>query len=108
MFGIHGPQKEDDHLNKFREYRPSLDDSFHKPENVGRKPGHHRRQRNPLPPKLIVDRIEIPQVSTNNEQTRDISFAYPLASRKKEFELHLGNTLSKPISKCQGRCVRQY
>ena len=55
------PQRSDDHLKTIREH-------------VGRKPGDHRRQRNAVPPKIIVDRNETPQVSTNNEQIQKYFF----------------------------------
>ena len=44
-----------DHITKFYEYEPSIDDTFIKPSSSGRKPGFQKRQQNREAPDMIVD-----------------------------------------------------
>ena len=37
--------RKQDHLKKFREYKPNLSDNFEKPKNSGKKPGFNQRKR---------------------------------------------------------------
>ena len=48
--------KKQHHLQKFRSAKPSIEETFHKPANAGRKPGHKDRIRITSPPSIIVDR----------------------------------------------------
>ena len=50
-------ERRERHIKELRKNVPSLDDSFAKPQNAGRKPGYHKRQRNQAPPSMVVDRL---------------------------------------------------
>ena len=124
----HPGQKKDECIHKkFREYIPSISDSFSKPSNSGRKPGQQKRNRKRQEPDIVIDRHEATTseslaaasqaVSSSQSQaavpsgsesqatsTGEIRFKDPRVNPPKEFELHLRNKLSKKISKCQGKC----
>ena len=116
-----------DHVKKFREYIPSISDSFSKPSNSGRKPGQQKRNRKRQEPDIVIDRHEattseslaaasqavgpsqsqaaVPSGSESQATSAgEIRFKDPRVNPPKEFELHLRNKLSKKISKCQGKC----
>ena len=68
------PERRERHLKEFRNYVPSLDDSFSKPQNVGRKPGYHRRQRIQGPPSMVLDRLQtFCQESIDQGQTESVT-----------------------------------
>ena len=78
-----------DHISKFRQYSPTVDDTFAKPFNSGRKPGYQRRQRNVSGPDIIVDRSEQVEYDenpiTSEEKPRDradLSFCDPREREK--------------------------
>lgn len=54
-----------DHVSKFREYVPTMSDSFTKPRNSGKKPSDRQSQRT-IEPDVIIDRL-----STANESIQD-------------------------------------
>ena len=55
-------------MKKFREFRPTIDSTFDKPANAGRKPGYRHRQRHVAPPVLVEDRLESINQQTLEEQ----------------------------------------
>ena len=116
-----------DHVKKFREYVPSISDSFSKPSNSGRKPGQQKRNRKRQESDIVIDRNEattsgrpaavsqaaapsqsqaaVPSGSESQATYEgEIRFRDPRENPLKESELHLRNKLSKKISKCQGKC----
>ena len=77
-------QRKKDHISKFHQYSLTVDDTFAKPSNSGRKPGYQRRQRNVSEPDIIVDRSEQVEYDenpiTSEEKARDsadLSFCDP-------------------------------
>ena len=106
-------QRKKDHISKFHQYSPTVDDTFAKPSNSGRKPGYQRRQRNVSEPNIIVDRSEQVEYDENpitpEENARDsadLSFCDPQEREGKVYELHARSKLPKSGSKCQGKCGR--
>ena len=105
-------QRKKDHISKFHQYSPTVDDTFAKPSNSGRKPGYQRRQRNVSEPDIIVDRSEQVEYDenpiTSEENARgsaNLSFCDPREREGKVYELHVRSKLPKSVSKCQGKCL---
>ena len=51
------PERRERHINDFRAAAPTLEQTFVKPVNAGRTPGHQLRMRQQSEPSIIFDRI---------------------------------------------------
>ena len=93
-----------EHIDKFRNYTPTIDDTFQKPSAAGRKPGYQRRESRNKVIDMVIDRVD--EVLENEDEIPDlnISFSDPRQQKKKEFELHFRSNLPKSIARCQGKC----
>ena len=93
-------QQRKGHVSTFREYSPTISDSYTMPHNVGRKPGFQQRTR-PTEPSVLIDRI------TDDNQIAPIGsyirFADPSEKPPKLFELHLRTNLP-----CSVIAVKKY
>ena len=74
--------RKQDHLKKFREYKPTPTDLFHKPSNAGRKPGNNQRKRKNVPyVDMVIDRTnlqsEIPEVLVVPDDIEVLRFKDP-------------------------------
>ena len=63
-----------EHGQKFRVCKPNDSDNFQKSKNVGRKPNYAKRIRTSPDPDIVMDRLEVSEVSasTNNSSTQPI------------------------------------
>ena len=102
-----------DHVTKFYECEPSIDDMFIKPSSSGRKLGCQKRQQNQEAPGMIVDRFSICDENTDAAESENniastnasfILFVDPCENIPQEYELQQCSLLPKAISKCQGKC----
>ena len=82
----HPGQKKDECIHKkFREYIPSISDSFSKPSNSGRKPGQQKRNRKQQEPDIVIDRDE----ATTSESLAAVGQAAGPSQRRAQFLLVL-------------------
>ena len=65
-----GYSRKKDHVTKFHEYVPSIDDTFTKPSNLGERPGFQKRKQNGEAPDLTVDRFAICATWTDRNTAR--------------------------------------
>ena len=100
-----------DHVKRFCQYTPSLNNAFSKPSNTGKKPRQYQRIRSGYSePEILIERDEINTATDgdggnqpNNPSAEGIRFSDSRTDPPKEFELHLKLKLPKAISKCQGK-----
>lgn len=92
-----------DHIQKFREYKPTTTDSFIKPKNSGRKASFQKRKRNEEPV-IVVDRIEEHSLDVGNDQEEGARFLDPREKQVKQFEIYFRNSLPRSIKRCHGMC----
>ena len=120
-----------DHVKRFRSFVPSLEDTFPKPLDVGRKPGFIPRARSKVKPSLVFDRhasspatapvttsttaiSDTTQSSQSTSQSTPVSsigpplsFRDPRSRKERPFELHrkhLASARANLISTCRGDC----
>lgn len=99
-----------DHVTKFYEHEPSIDDTFIKTSSSGQKPGFQKRQQNREARDMIVDRFSICVENTTDGAESEnkiastspsfISFVDPRENIPTQSELHKRVLLPK----CQGKC----
>ena len=112
-----GQSRKKDHVTKFHEYVPSIDDTFTKPSSLGERPGFQKRKQNGEAPDLIVDRFAIcagdstdaAESGNNIASTKPfVSFGDPLESILQEYKFHKLSLLPKVISKSHGKCRKMW
>lgn len=121
------------HVSSLQMFEPTLNSSFSKPKNCGRKPGQQVRDRKRITPDVISDRLQtttsekvsrsddivtlepsqnLPRaentVSMQNEPTSEkkveIRFLDPRKDPPQIFEIHFRKNLPRMIEKCRGGC----
>ena len=111
-------ERQMDHVKKFREYIPSISDSFSTPSDSGRKPRQQKRNSKRQEPDIVTDTHEattseslaavnqaagpsqrqaaVPSGSESQTTSEgEIHFKDPRVNPPKEFELHLRNKRRK-------------
>ena len=122
-------KKKQDHIKRFRNYKPNLTDAYKKPCNSERKPGAYTKSKRPnTEPDIVVDRLTSESLENSNsgelmvtltrasssEQWKaatntqeELRFQDPREKRPKVFDLCLRQNSSSKISKCQDNCDRK-
>ena len=110
------------HLQKLRDYIPTLTDQFSKPKNSERKPGSNKTDHVSKPIEIVVDRADKDESSivmkiskvpgskgweSTTSQSSQMQINNPDAEVPKSFELHLRKDVPLTVQRCQGNCGKK-
>ena len=87
------------HFERFRRYRPTLDDHFDKPKSSGRKPSDSKRTRKPHF-ESAFDQLD----KEEKESRKSLTFQDPNALEKISHELLFCSIVPRLVNRCQGNC----
>ena len=87
------------HVERFRRYRPTLDDQFDKPKSSGRKPSDRKRTRK-LDFESVFDRLD----KKEKESRKSFTVQDPNAPEKISYELFFRSLVPRLVNRCQGNC----
>ena len=93
------PEARMKHVERFRRYRPTLDDQFDKPKSSGRKPSDRKRTRKP-DFESAFDRLD----KKEKESRKSFTFQDPNALEKILYELFFRSMVLCLVNRCQGNC----
>ena len=99
------PERRRRHVEKFRAYRPGLEDQFTKPKASGRKPNEMKRTRKPNA-EIVIDRISPTQEEIAQKIPKKVELEDPNSLPKAVYELHLRSMVPRKVQRCQGECNR--
>ena len=93
------PEARMKYLERFRRYKPTLDDQFDKPKSSGRKPSDRKRTRKP-DFESAFDRLD----EKEQESWKWFTFQDPNAPEKISYELFFRSMVLRLVNRCQGNC----
>ena len=93
------PEARMKHVERFRRYRPTLDDQFDKPKSSGRKPSDRKRTRKP-DFESAFDRLD----KKEKESRKSFTFQDLNALEKISYELFFRSMVPRLVNRCQGNC----
>lgn len=86
------------HVQSFRNYIPSIENTFSKPLNSGRKPNHTPRKRYPQQPTSLVERISLDGPSPSVEVSTSVSTSSSSLSANTSINSALGSSVQVNVS----------
>ena len=87
------------HVERFRRYRPTLDDQFDKPKSSGRKPSDRKWTRKP-DFESAFDRLD----KKEKESRKSFTFQYPNVLENISYELFFRSMVPRLVNRYQGNC----
>ena len=87
------------HVERFRRYKPTLDDQFDKLKSSGRKPSDRKRTRRP-DFESAFDRVD----KKKKESRKSFTFQDPNSLEKILYELFSRSMVPRLVNQCQGIC----
>ena len=91
------PEARTKHVERFRRYRPTLDDQFDKPKSSGRKPNYRKWTRKP-DFESAFDWLD----KNEKESRKSFTFQDPNAPEKISYELFFCSMVPRLVNRCQG------
>ena len=111
------PEEKRRYFERFCSAKPSIESTFSKPANSGRKANHRVRSRSDAAPTILIDRVTpatTPTLVTSSQPVMpmeslgpadlSISFQDPRVDPEPVFELYLKKNLPSSVKTCQGKC----
>ena len=93
------PEARMKYVERFRRYRPTLDDQFDKLKSTGRKPSDRKRTRKP-----DLECAFDQQDKKEKESRKSLTFQNPNALEKISYELFFHSMVPRLVNRCKGNC----